>query len=422
MQKLNSKLLSGSPLTQLQHLQNHKFTGSLIIEAENLLNWTFYFRMGFLIWAAGSVYQDERSDRHLALFCPEANITELKQTVSTQQPHREYKILAKLRLQPEGLISQLKLVNLIKSTIAEVIFDAIQYGANNNHESLLYSINPNDRPEVLLALIKTEQVCQQAIQAWTKWQKAGLGAYSPNLFPVIKQPFLLQEIAETEIYQLIRELVDGTQTLRSLAAKSHRDLVNLTSSLMSLVVRGAIFFSKFPTLKKFDLPLNLTEKQIDSSDSQQLNQAVTPSIGPTLRDSSSPLVACIDDSPMVGQILEKLISQQGYRFVGIQDPLKAIIVLLKSKPDFIFLDLMMPVTNGYDFCAHLRKIPSFKHVPIVMLTSRDGLVDRVKAKLVGSTDFLSKPLQEDRLLQVLHKYLPIQAKPMLPDVFTAVFN
>ncbi len=118
---------------------------------------------------------------------------------------------------------------------------------------------------------------------------------------------------------------------------------------------------------------------------------------------------------MVVQILKKLISKQGYRFVGIQDPLKAIIVLLKSKPDFIFLDLMMPVTNGYDFCAHLRKIPSFKDVPIVMLTSRDGLVDRVRAKLVGSTDFLSKPLQEERLVQVLHKYLPIQAKPMLPD-------
>lgn len=422
MQKLNPKLLSGSPLTQLQHLQTERFTGSLVIEAENLLSWTFYFRMGFLIWAAGGVYQDERCHRHLALFCPEANIRELEQNVSIQEPHREYKILAKLQFQPGGLISQQKLVNLIRSTIAEVIFDAIQYSINNNHGPLLYSINPNDRPDVLLALIKTEQVCQQAIQAWSKWQKAALGAYSPNLFPVIKQPFLLQEIAETEIYQPIGELVDGTQTLRSLAAKSHRDLVALTSSLMPLVDRGTIFFSPSPTLKKFNLPLNAEEKQIDSPDSQQLNQAVAPSTGPTLRDSSSPLVACIDDSPMIGQILEKLISQQGYRFLGIQDPLKAIIVLLKSKPDFIFLDLMMPVTNGYDFCAHLRKIPSFKNVPIVMLTSRDGLVDRVRAKLVGSTDFLSKPLQEERLLQVLHKYLPIQAKPMLPDVFTAVFN
>jgi chemotaxis family two-component system response regulator PixG len=79
--------------------------------------------------------------------------------------------------------------------------------------------------------------------------------------------------------------------------------------------------------------------------------------------------------------------------------------LLEKKPDLIFLDLVMPNTNGYELCSFLRKTSQFQDVPIVILTGHDGVVDRVRAKLAGSTDFISKPPEEEKVLQILQKYL-----------------
>ena len=65
----------------------------------------------------------------------------------------------------------------------------------------------------------------------------------------------------------------------------------------------------------------------------------------------------------------------------------------------------MPITNGYELCTQLRKTPSLKNVPVVILTGKDGLVDRMRAKMVGSNDFLSKPIKMPELLKVLNKHL-----------------
>jgi chemotaxis family two-component system response regulator PixG len=65
----------------------------------------------------------------------------------------------------------------------------------------------------------------------------------------------------------------------------------------------------------------------------------------------------------------------------------------------------MPNTNGYEICSFLRKSPQFKEIPIVMLTGHDGIVDRLRAKMVGSTDFLGKPPDPTKVVQVVQKYL-----------------
>ncbi|WP_342056572.1 response regulator [Crocosphaera sp. Alani8] len=91
--------------------------------------------------------------------------------------------------------------------------------------------------------------------------------------------------------------------------------------------------------------------------------------------------------------------------MGIQKPLKAIPSFLKNKPDLIFLDLVMPITNGYELCTQLRKTPSLKDVPVVILTGKDGLVDRMRAKIVGANDFLSKPVKVSEFIKVLNKHL-----------------
>ena len=82
----------------------------------------------------------------------------------------------------------------------------------------------------------------------------------------------------------------------------------------------------------------------------------------------SPIIACIDDSISVYKSLEKILTAHGYRSFGVQDPLKIIPSLIRNKPDLIFLDLVMPITNGYEVCEQIRKTPSLKHIPVIILT------------------------------------------------------
>lgn len=378
--------------TQLHQLKTLVFSGSLSVKAGNTSSWTLFLRLGRLSWQVGGVHPDERWQRHLTLFCSNITASKLEQFACVRDPHQQYIILAQLLGQ--GLVQRQKLAELLMSAATEVLFDLIQ--SCESGDRLSYKItgdNPNSKLGLLLPLVEIEQALEQATSAWQKWQGAGLAAYSPNLFPVIQAPVQEQTFALTD--RLIISLIDGTQTLRSLALKSHQDLVTLSQSLLPLVESGTLAFSQVPSPKKIDLPV------IDAVPSSKGNNSV---VTPTVK----PLVVCIDDSPIACQVLEDILKQHGYRFTSIQDSLKALPLLLKSKPDLIFLDLLMPIANGYEVCTQLRKAPSLKDVPVVILTGRDGLVDRMRAKLVGATDFLSKPVEAEQVLKVLNKYLTVR--------------
>ena len=83
--------------------------------------------------------------------------------------------------------------------------------------------------------------------------------------------------------------------------------------------------------------------------------------------------------------------------------------LVLNSPDCLLLDLLMPVINGYELCSQLRKTPSLKDVPIVIVTGNDGLVDRMRAKLAGSTDFISKPVERKKILNLIEKHLVVRS-------------
>ena len=114
---------------------------------------------------------------------------------------------------------------------------------------------------------------------------------------------------------------------------------------------------------------------------------------------------CIDDSPFVCDRLEQIFREVGYQFISVMDSMKAIPVAISKKPQLIFLDLVMPNANGYEICSRLRKVATFRDIPIVILTGNDGVIDRVRAKVVGATDFLTKPVQSELVIEVAQKYL-----------------
>jgi len=105
--------------------------------------------------------------------------------------------------------------------------------------------------------------------------------------------------------------------------------------------------------------------------------------------------------------MQIIVEREGYQFVGIRDSLRAVPILLSQKPALIFLDLIMPVANGYEVCAQIRRVSALKKTPVVILTGNDGVVDRIRANMVGATDFLSKPIDDTKVIKLLQSYCPL---------------
>jgi two-component system, chemotaxis family, response regulator PixG len=170
-----------------------------------------------------------------------------------------------------------------------------------------------------------------------------------------------------------------------------QNVLPVARSLLPYILKGIIELVEVP-----DLPLKI----VDIQKKQNAAEA---------KAANAPLIACVDDSPQVGQMLQQIFAANGIRFINIQDAVQALPILLEHKPDLIFLDLVMPVASGYEICAQLRRISVFANTPVVILTGSDGLFDRVRAKVVGSNDYVTKPVTAEKVMTVVRKYL--QASP-----------
>ncbi|OUC16381.1 MAG: two-component system response regulator [Alkalinema sp. CACIAM 70d] len=116
-------------------------------------------------------------------------------------------------------------------------------------------------------------------------------------------------------------------------------------------------------------------------------------------------IVCIDDSPTVLQAINCFLDDQNFSVIMINDPVKALMQVVRSKPDLILLDVGMPNLDGYELCSLLRRHPSSKNIPIIMVTGHTGFIDRAKAKLVGASGYLTKPFNQADLLKTVFKHL-----------------
>jgi len=115
-------------------------------------------------------------------------------------------------------------------------------------------------------------------------------------------------------------------------------------------------------------------------------------------------VMVIDDSRTIRRTAETLLQKEGYRVISATDGFEALSMIADNKPDLIFLDVMMPRLDGYQTCALLKHHQVFRHTPVVMLSSKDGLFDRARGRVVGSDDYMTKPFTRDELLGVIEQY------------------
>ncbi len=374
----------------LTGLKQEQFSGNLLVKSTSSegnpeQEWNFCLFLGRILYATGGSHPVRRWQRNLLVQCPQLDIGQLKQLlVNISNPVTlsavtswEYQLLH-LGVERQQL-SREQVAKTIAGIVCEVLFDISQA------TQVSFQVKPEHISVPLqLALLDPGLVLAEVQQQKQLWQKVNASDRNANFAPTIKQKEQLQQQVSAPVFQNLVKLLDGHRTLRELGVVMKRDAAQVTSSLLPFLKSGIVELIELPDFPAPTIP-----------SSPKLAVAST----------HAPLIACVDDSPLVCQSMEKILTTGGYRFLGVQDSLRAIATLLSRKPDLIFLDLIMPNTNGYEICTQLRKVSAFRDTPIVILTGNDGIIDRVRAKIVGASGFLSKPANAETVLETTRQHL-----------------
>ncbi|MDA8965862.1 twitching motility response regulator PilG [Pseudomonadales bacterium] len=122
--------------------------------------------------------------------------------------------------------------------------------------------------------------------------------------------------------------------------------------------------------------------------------------------TSSPTIMIVDDSKTIRRTAETLLQREGFSVVTAEDGFEALAKIAALKPDIIFVDIMMPRLDGYQTCALIKNNPEFKNTPVIMLSSKDGLFDKAKGRIVGSDQYVTKPFSKVEILEAVQSYIP----------------
>lgn len=347
------------PLNLLAQLRSRRATGCLRV-TNGATIWSIYLEDGNLIYASSSVDPFGRLDRQLS-------------RMSRQIPSLVSAVRVQLRLLFENR-------PLYPSEFVPD-YQAIQWLVHQNHLTI------EQAHELIEALAK--EVVEQFIQINT-------GSY---------ELFESERFTEwNALCQLdLRSLVDHCQqaiqqqpyNLQPLQTPKTRTPESLTQ----------------PEFKTIPIDQGRSRSALPQINGTSTPPAAASASNPPAKVDSVKLskdhytVVCIDDSPTILRSIQAFLDDSVFSVVMISDPVKALMQIVRTKPDLILLDVTMPNLDGYELCSLLRRHPSFKNVPVVMVTSNTGLIDRAKAKLVGASGYLTKPFNQSDLLKVVFKHL-----------------
>lgn len=116
-------------------------------------------------------------------------------------------------------------------------------------------------------------------------------------------------------------------------------------------------------------------------------------------------VIVVDDSKTIRHSAESLLGNMGCEVVTAADGFEALAKVADTHPDIIFVDIMMPRLDGYQTCALIKHNPEYKETPVIMLSSKDGLFDRARGRVVGSEQYVTKPFSKDELLTAIRAHV-----------------
>jgi len=394
----NSKLLELAH--QLDDLCKKRSTGELILTNANGEG-KLHLLSGRLLFATDGFHPVRRWKRNIRQFCPkwQPDFSKI-----------ENNLLWEYELLHQGVRDKTLQVNEAKTVIRAIAKEVFFNIACGNQWQFHWQSESSSETELSLSLslsyLEVEPTLIKTAKMHREWCTAGLSKLSPILAPILIKPLDPKTIFGMGKY------LKGQLTLWDLALGMNQSVHQITCQLIPLVKKRLIQFKVI-----CDLPLPFEhKKQIEVKLKTQIE---TISQEPIIKAPvSKGLIACVDDSPLIFEVLRNIIEPNGYELLCIQEPMRGFGQLIERKPDLIFLDLIMPTANGYSVCKFLRKTTIFEKTPIIILSSRDTLIDRNRAKLVGASDFLGKPPDQDKTLAILDKYLSVVKNKIIVNPMT----
>jgi twitching motility two-component system response regulator PilG len=339
-----------NPLSLLAQLSSRQANGCLQVSSGTVA-WSIYLEHGKLYYASDSVDPFERLDRHL-------------RRLSRQIPTLVSAVRVQVRLIFESDLESQSSQNPDYQAICWLVNQ--QYLSADQAAILAEEI----AEEVLVSLLSVKEGSYQLIEQ------------NPSEEPPKFCRLELRTLVERCHEQMRRQ--QPQEPASNPAARPESSNQNRSSAQVELMQKSA-------STKSASTPGN------------KLN---TPSI-----NSAKPLakgtytIACIDDSPTVLNAINSFLDDKSFSVVMINDPVRALMQVVRIKPDLILLDVEMPNLDGYELCSLLRKHSLFKTTPIIMVTGNTGFLDRAKAKLVRASGYLTKPFNQSELLKMVFKHL-----------------
>jgi two-component system, chemotaxis family, response regulator PixG len=429
----------------LRDLIQAQGNGQILLQARDGRSWSLHVRVGRLFWANSGEHRQRRWQRQLMVHG--AGFPTLPPVLKGDgQWLREHQVLA--QLVRRQMLTRRAAVAWIEATIGEVLFDIFQ-AANQLCPPQMSQVSqePSQRDEPI-AILNTSDLFRHAQEQLLIWNNLGLQSISPNQAPIARDIQALQKETPPKTFKALSRLLTGNSSLRDLSRITQQDLPILGRLLVPYIKTGHVLFRPIgdlsdskPIASQASAKLTATQPQpiasVNSVDrpvpsSQQVVTAnpapitnpipvassvpipttpipsashSTTRLQPGMKSEPSPLVLCVDDSTQIAYMVEQMVQPAGYRFLSVQDPVDALSMILRSKPDVILLDLIMPMVYGHEICTQLRRSPLFKTTPIIMITSNPSIIDKA-VKGSGATDYLIKPFDAAKLLQTIQRYLP----------------
>lgn len=365
---INQNKSEGTPYRVLQSLVEKEASGKLVIQnpLDTSIHWRVYLGNGRIHYAGSGIGCAERFNYLFGRYLPN------RKSTLPPEMNDDYQYLCNLWQTGQFSFQEVRAV-LAKFT-QEALIEIV-----SQNKAFCYFENTVGLEHLLLYLNlkKIMLPVENKVRWW--WQLRNQIA-SPFQRPLVTDRPKLMELIKGELGEKnpsLRNLIhflDDQVCLYELASQMEMTTLNLAILLNSLIQEGAI--------------------------------AMGPYILPT--QDNRPIVACIDDSPSIQRVVKFTLESSGYQVISIKESLKALTSLLNPKPDLILMDINMPDIDGYQLCSLCRKSSVLSDIPIIMLTGRDGILDRVKAKMVGSVGYISKPFLPQELVKTINTYLPIK--------------
>jgi len=377
-----ARMTSVRPTKELDNLSKYG-DGELTLR-NHMAIWNLFLVRGQLLYATGEVHRVRRWDRALKQHCPKWDWSPHFSELLGNHPWE-------CQLLDQGLSQkQLSLIqanSVIRTVFHECLFDIISCSDFQSNWKPSEEATSTYCRVVSLSSQGIQSVLTKVMHIKEKWQTAGLDHLCPTLAPILQQEVGSQSLP------VLGKYLNGEFTLWDIAWQMEKSVTDVTCSLIPLVEKNILQFQEIP-----DLAVRSVKQPIAATHSWSETK-------PTKSTQGQPLIACIDDSPVITYTLKKILMPAGYQVLSIPEPMRGFSELIQYKPDLILLDLLLPNADGYSICKFLRETPVFKNTPIIILTAKNTSIDRTRAQTVGATEFIGKPPQAKELLQMVQKYL-----------------